>query len=116
MSKLLEEEKAQASIPDFDELSRNMAVLNEKAGKATAAYLKPMEERQVKPGLAGEAEDAVKALGHVAETWMTDPQKALEAQSRLGSQFIDLWASTLKRAQGEPVKPVAEPEPKDSRF
>ncbi|MBM6579965.1 class I poly(R)-hydroxyalkanoic acid synthase [Microvirga sp. BT689] len=47
---------------------------------------------------------------------MTDPQKSLEAQSRLGTQFLSLWASTLRRAQGEPAEPVAEPEPKDNRF
>src|SRR3712207_9308572 len=29
---------------------------------------------------------------------------------------MSLWASTLKRAQGEAAEPVAEPEPKDNRF
>ncbi|HZW47360.1 MAG TPA: class I poly(R)-hydroxyalkanoic acid synthase, partial [Microvirga sp.] len=63
-----------------------------------------------------EVGDVVKTLGHVAESWLIDPQKAIEAQTRLGSQFMNLWATTLKRMQGEEVEPVAKPEPKDGRF
>ncbi|MCB5177504.1 class I poly(R)-hydroxyalkanoic acid synthase [Microvirga sp. SM9] len=116
MSKMLDEGKAKTPTPDFEELSRNVALFIEGAGKATAAYLKPLENGQPKPGLAADAQEMVKAFGPVAEAWMTDPQKALEAQTRLGTQFLDLWTSTLKRAQGEPAEPVAEPEPKDNRF
>ena len=105
-----------ASSPDFEELSRNMARFIEGATKATAAYLKPLEERQAHPEVSNDASEAFKTLGRVAEAWMTDPQKAMEAQTRLGSQFFTLWASTLKRAQGEDTEPVAEPEPKDGRF
>jgi polyhydroxyalkanoate synthase len=116
MDKPYGEEKAQASSPDFEELSRNMARFIEGASKATAAYLKPVQERQEPPEIANEASDAVKTLGRVAEAWMGDPQKTLEAQTRLGTQFMSLWASTLRRAQGEPAEPVAQPEPKDNRF
>ena len=116
MDKPYAEDKARSSTPDFEELSRNMALFIEGASKATAAYLKPLEERQAPPDLAGEAAGAIKTLGRVAEAWMGDPQKTFEAQARLGTQFMSLWASTLKRAQGEPAEPVAAPEPKDSRF
>jgi len=116
MSKMLEDQKAQATVPDFEELSRNISLFIEGAGKATAAYLKPIEERQAKPPLTTDAEEAIRSLGHIAEAWLTDPQRAFEAQSRLGTQFLDLWTTTLKRAQGEAVEPVAQPEPKDSRF
>ncbi|SCY80241.1 PHA/PHB synthase family protein [Microvirga guangxiensis] len=116
MDKPYGEEKTQSSAPDFEELSRNMARFFEGATKATAAYLKPLEERGSPPEMANDASEAIRTLGRVAETWMSDPQKSLEAQTRLGSQFLDLWASTLKKAQGEPVEPVAEPEAKDTRF
>lgn len=116
MDKPYGDEKAQSSSPDFEELSRNMARFIEGATKATAAYLKPLEERQAPPEAANDASEAIKTLGRVAEAWMSDPQKAMEAQTRLGSQFLNLWASTLKRAQGEESEPVAEPEPKDGRF
>ena len=110
------EEQARLPTPDFEELSRNMARFVEEAGKATAAYLKPMEERRANTGLADEVSEIVKTLGHVADYWLVDPQKAIEAQSRLGSAFLNLWGNTLKRMQGEAVPPVALPDPKDARF
>jgi len=116
MDKPYGEEKVQSSGPDFEELSRNMARFLEGATKATAACLKPLEERGAPPEIASDASEAIRTLGRVAESWMSDPQKSLEAQARLGSQFLNLWAATLKKAQGEPTEPVAEPEPKDSRF
>jgi polyhydroxyalkanoate synthase len=115
MDKPYGEEKTQSPVPDFEELSRNMARFIEGAGKAAAAYLKPVQEGQP-PELASDASEAIKSFSRVAEAWMSDPQKSFEAQSRLGTQFLSLWASTLKRAQGEPTEPVAEPEPKDNRF
>jgi polyhydroxyalkanoate synthase len=110
------EARSTVPIPDFEELSRNMAALVEEAGKATAAYIRPIEEQRANTGTADKVGDLVKTLGTVAEYWLIDPQKAIEAQTRLGSSFLDLWATTLKRAQGEPVEPVAAPDPKDARF
>ncbi|MBQ0823056.1 class I poly(R)-hydroxyalkanoic acid synthase [Microvirga terrae] len=116
MDKPYGEEKTQGPMPDFETLSHNMARFVEGAGKAAAAYLKPVQEGQAGPELSNDASEAIKSLSRVAEAWMSDPQRSFEAQSRLGTQFMSLWASTLKRAQGEPVEPVAEPEPKDNRF
>ena len=44
MDKPYGEEKTQGPAPDFEELSRNMARFIEGAGKAAAAYLKPVQE------------------------------------------------------------------------
>jgi len=103
-------------VPNFEELSVNIGRFVEEAGKATAAYLKPLEQGKPNTTLATTVAEVVKTLGQVAENWLVDPQKTLEAQTRIGSQFLDLWATTLRRAQGENVDPVAKPEPKDSRF
>jgi polyhydroxyalkanoate synthase len=116
MDKPYGEEKTRAPTPDFEELSRNVARFIEGAGKAAAAYLKPVQEGKIPSEPPGDASEAIKSLSRVAEAWMSDPQKTFEAQARLGTQFLSLWASTLKRAQGEPAEPVAEPEPKDNRF
>ncbi|MGF9757318.1 class I poly(R)-hydroxyalkanoic acid synthase [Microvirga sp. 0TCS3.31] len=116
MDKPYGEEKTQGPTPDFEELSHNVARFIEGAGKAAAAYLKPVQEGKTLSEPPADASEAIKSLTRVAEAWMTDPQKSLEAQTRLGTQFLSLWASTLKRAQGEPAEPVAEPEPKDNRF
>jgi polyhydroxyalkanoate synthase len=116
MDKPYGEEKTQGPTPDFEQLSQNVALFIEGAGKAAAAYLKPVQEGKTLSESPSDASEAIKSLTRVAEAWMTDPQKSLEAQTRLGTQFLSLWASTLKRAQGEPAEPIAEPEPKDNRF
>src|SRR2546427_5535080 len=87
----------------------------EEGGKAMAAYLKPREEGQVDDQYA-EVADVVKTLGQVADSWLRDPQRALELQSSLGKAYLDLWANAVKRMAGEQVQPVAAPDPKDKRF
>jgi len=101
---------------DIEALSRNIARAIEEGGKAMAAYLRPREDGRVKTGLTDEIADAVKTFGHLAEYWMKDPQRAVEAQSRLASGFMELWASSLKRMAGEPAAPAAAPDPRDPRF
>ncbi len=45
--------------------------------------------------------DAVKTLGQVMEYWLSDPQRAVELQRRLGSAYLELWGSAVKRMAGE---------------
>ena len=73
----------------------------EEGGKALAAYLKPREEGTVKAEPADEIADVVKTLGHVAEYWLSDPQRAVEVQATLGKAYLELWASAVKRMAGE---------------
>src|SRR3984885_10610733 len=101
---------------DVEEFSRNLARLIEEGGRALAAYLKPREEGRKSDELAEEVGEVVKTLGHVAEYWLEDPQRALEAQNRLGKAYLDLWASTAKRLTGEGRTPGVTPEAGDKRF
>jgi polyhydroxyalkanoate synthase subunit PhaC len=102
-------------LPDFNLLSRNIARLVEEGGKVLAAYLGPLESGDFdQPG-----EDLARVaatLGRVAEYYLSDAQRALAAQADLSRQFLDLWASTLRRLQGEAAAPVAAPDPGDKRF
>jgi polyhydroxyalkanoate synthase len=106
----------EAPAPDFDLLAQNMSRFMEEAGKVTAAYLKPIERGEAKGGAADEVSEMVKTIGRVAERWVTDPTKIIEAQASLTSDFMNLWASTLKRASGEEAPPVVEPDKRDARF
>jgi polyhydroxyalkanoate synthase len=101
---------------DVEAFSRNLARLIEESGRALAAYLKPREEGRNSNELAEEVGEVVKTLGQVAEYWLEDPQRALEAQNRLGKAYLDLWASTAKRLTGEEITPVVTPEAGDKRF
>jgi polyhydroxyalkanoate synthase len=47
---------------------------------------------------------------------MAEPQRAFAAQAALTKQFVELWASTLHRLQGEQGPPIAAPEAADKRF
>src|SRR5262249_40596857 len=58
----------------------------------------------------------VKTLGAVAEYWLSDPQRAIELQTRLGKAYLDLWGSAVKRLSGKETEPVAHPDPRDKRF
>jgi polyhydroxyalkanoate synthase len=107
---------AAASLPDFDALASNLAQLVEEGGKAVAAYVEARESGQARSDLPDEIEQAVKSVGRVAEYWMVDPVRAVQAQTALAGQFIDLWSLTLRRLYGETLPPVAEPAPGDKRF
>ena len=101
---------------DVEEFSRNLARLVEEGGRALAAYLKPREEGRKSSAVAEEVAEVLKTLGHVAEYWLEDPQRALEVQTRLGKAYLDLWASAVKRLAGEPATPVVTPDKSDKRF
>lgn len=101
---------------DVERFSRNIARVVEEGGKALAAYLKPREEGAVKAEPADEIADVVKTLGHVAEYWLSDPQRAIEVQSELGKAYLDLWASAVRRMAGQDTAPVIAPAPGDKRF
>ena len=109
-------ERRDTPLPNFEALSRNIARFIEEGGKVIAAYLKPREtgETQAEPG--GEIGEIVTALGRVAEYYVSDAQRAFEAQAALSTQFVDLWATTLRRLHGEDAAPVAAPEAGDKRF
>jgi polyhydroxyalkanoate synthase len=106
----------QVGAVDVEQFSKNFARLIEEGGKALAAYLKPREEGQIKAEVADEVTDAVKTIGHVAQYWLSDPQRAVELQSSLAKAYLDLWATGVRRLAGEETAPVALPDPKDRRF
>ena len=101
---------------DVEEFSRNLARLVEEGGRALAAYLKPREEGRTSNELAHEMTEVVTTLSHVAEYWLTDPQRAVELQTRLGKAYLDLWASAVRRLAGEETAPVVAPASNDKRF
>ena len=111
-----EDGSTKAGSLDPEAFSKNLARWVEEGGRALAAYLKPREEGELKEELAKEINDVVKTLGQVAEYWLADPKRTLEAQSRLMQGYLDLWASTMKRMAGEAAAPVAQASPKDARF
>jgi polyhydroxyalkanoate synthase len=101
---------------DVERLSSNIARMVELGGKALAAYLKPRETGAHPSDSPDGVADVAKTLGHVAEFWLKDPQRAMVAQSEVATRYMDLWAQSLKAMAGEPAEPVVRPDPRDGRF
>ena len=86
--------------------------LVEEGGKALAAYLKPREEGKIKDETADSIADVVKTLGQVAEYWLSDPQRAVEAADRASAAPISICGRVaVKRMAGEPAEPVVDARP-----
>ena len=58
----------------------------------------------------------VKTLGQVAEYWLSDPQRAVEMQTRLGRAYLELWGARGQTHGGRAGAPGGQPDPKDKRF
>ena len=106
----------QYPAPNVEALAHNIAQAIEHGGKALAAYMAPRQSGEIKVTIANDIGEMVRSIGRVVEYYMTDPQRAFAAQTALTQQFVDLWASTLQRLQGEQAPPVAAPDAADKRF
>ena len=100
---------------DFTRLSQNLAVLIEQGGRVLSTLLQPQPDRSA-GSFSESVADAVQAFGRIAEYWLSDPTRALEARTSLSEHFLSLWAQTLRRLSGEAVAPIVPVEPGDKRF
>src|SRR6202165_2130755 len=96
-------ENGPVSTINPEAFAANLARLVEEAGRAMAAYLKPREESGAREEMAEEMATVMKTLGQVAEYWLADPKRALEAQSSLIQGYLNLWTATMRRMAGEPA-------------
>ena len=106
----------QSPALDVEALAHNIALAIEHGGKALAAYMAPRQSGEIKATIVDDIGEMARSIGRVVDYYMTDPQRAFAAQTALSKQFVDLWASTLHRLQGEQAPPVAAPEAGDKRF
>ena len=119
MTKAESDDKDAASasgINDPEAFAHNLARLIEEAGKAAANALKPLEEGRNASDLDGFLTDALRTLVTLAEYWISEPERAREAQNRLLAGYLGLWSASLRRMMGEPAEPAAEAEAGDKRF
>ncbi len=104
-------------VKDPERFAVNLARMVEEAGKAAAAWTAPREKGEVRDALAEPMADMVKTFSKVSEYWLSDPSRAIEAQTRLFSGYMTVWANSIRRAGGEEtVADAVEPEKGDRRF
>ena len=88
-------------VKDPEALARNLARMLEELGKAASAWVEPRERGEVTNTMAEPMTDMVKTLSKVGEYWLSDPKRAIEAQTSLLSGYFGLWSDSMRRMAGE---------------
>ncbi|WP_406871677.1 class I poly(R)-hydroxyalkanoic acid synthase [Aminobacter sp. P9b] len=103
-------------VKDPERFALNMARMIEQAGKAASAWAEPREKGELRDTVAEPMTDMVKTFSKLTEYWLSDPQRALEAQTRLFSGYLDVWSKSVQRMGGDEVEDAVKPERTDKRF
>ena len=104
-------------VKDPEQFALNLARMVEEAGKAASAWVTPREKGELRDSVAEPMTDMVKTFSKLSEYWLSDPKRALEAQTRLFSGYMDVWANAIRRVGGEEdVQEAVKPERGDKRF
>ncbi|MGH6813238.1 MAG: PHA/PHB synthase family protein [Methylocella sp.] len=104
------------ATPDFERLTYNLARLVEQGGRTLAAYFMPSESNEAKSNVSNGVADALRSISRIAEHWLSDPARTIEAQSSLMVKLLGLWAHSLRRMSGEFEYPYVPFDPSDKRF
>ena len=108
-------------VKDPERFAVNIARMVEEAGKAASAWVKPRESGEVRDSVAEPMTDMVKTFSKLSEYWLADPKRALEAQTRLFSGYMQVWANAIERISaaandaGE-IEDAVKPDRGDKRF
>jgi polyhydroxyalkanoate synthase len=105
----------QYMVKDPEKFAMNFARVVEEAGKAASAYLNP-RDNESRSAQAEQINHIVKTLGKVGEYWTSDPQRAMDAQTRLWGRYMDLWGASVKKMMGEENEVIEAPAKGDKRF
>ena len=84
-------------IKDPETFARNLARMIEEAGHAASAWIAPRETGEHTDTVAEPMADVVKTFSKVSEYWLADPQRAVEAQTRLFSAYMEVWSNSIRR-------------------
>ncbi len=104
-------------LTDPVQLARNMARVFEHAAQIARQVAerpelaKKQAETQVTP-----IDQVAKTLTAVAQSYMAEPRKLMEAQTQLWNSYSQLWQNAWAKALGTPTQPMAAPARNDKRF
>ncbi|KQT53317.1 poly(3-hydroxyalkanoate) synthetase [Aureimonas sp. Leaf454] len=104
---------------DPEAFTRNMAHVIEHLGKAAAAWVEPRERGESVDDSPVSIKQLVTTLSKVGDYWMSDPSRLVEAQTKLMTGYLDIWAKAVKRLGGEEEEAKTEtlqPGRADKRF
>ncbi len=98
----------------IEALSSNLARAAVTAQSAIAEAA--LRQAEHPPTLSADPFHVTPALTEVMGKLASQPDRMLRAQADLFSRYMDLWQSAARRAGGEDVAPVIEPQKGDKRF
>ncbi len=101
---------------DMEKLTQVSTEILTESGKAGAAMLKALETGDSASLVPDEVAEIAKTLGAVAQYWLQDPKRLVEAQKNISLDLITLWNATLHHVNGEKPDPVAAMPARDARF
>ena len=108
---------ADHKLADPVQFAQNMAkVFEQAAGIARLVAERPGFGKQDADSQVTPMEQVSKTLGAVAQSYMSDPQKLMDAQMQLWNSYTQLWQGTWAKVLGQPTEPVAQPARSDKRF
>ena len=103
-------------VRDPEKFALNLARMIEEAGKAAAAWAAPRERGEVRDTLSEPVTDMVKTFSKLSEYWLSDPARAVEAQTRLFSGYMTIWGNAVTRMSNPEVGDAVAPDKTDKRF
>lgn len=102
-------------VKDPHQMAINLAKMVEKAGQAATAWLEPREKGVQEYTNTEPVADMVTTLSKVSEYWLSDPKRALDAQTQLFSSFMGVWQNSINKMHSETAENAKVPV-KDKRF
>ncbi|WP_280514913.1 class I poly(R)-hydroxyalkanoic acid synthase [Aureimonas sp. ME7] len=101
------------AVRDPELFARNMARMLEHLGQAASAWVEPRERGDTQDSPINYP-DVVATLSKVGDYWLSDPARALEAQTTLMLRFMGIWTDSMRRASGIDASEL--PPSSDKRF
>ena len=108
-----------AGLSDPEQFVRNMAKVADRAASLVTAVLGDASRRKSagRPDAGADGISPVaRALFGVAEPYLTDPNRLLDAQFDLWRRQAQVWRNSWDRFMGEEKDPAVRPAPGDRRF
>lgn len=103
-------------IKDPEAFARNLARMLQAAGQAAAHWVGPRERGETQDSVSEPAAEIAKTFSKVTEYWLSDPQRALEAQTKLFSGYMNIWANSIKRMGDATIAEAVPADARDKRF
>src|SRR5438094_2869631 len=107
-------DSGKGAAPDSAELAKRFAELAERSQRLVADFLARQGEGEA-VGLSNPMAIGAAFFAMTARL-MADPQKLVEAQTALWSEYIRLWQHTAERLLGGNSERLIEAAPEDRRF